>query len=160
MQLLVSVMGSVDAAAALDGGADLIDAKDPAVGALGAVSVDQFHGIVGTVAGRRPVTAALGDAVDEAVIERSARTFAAAGAAFVKIGFAGIDDSERVARLIAAAVRGIRIGVADDCDAEALDHFRENRGVVAVAYADADRAQSISSHCLVDVAAQIGRAHV
>ena len=156
MQLLVSVMGTLDAAAALDGGADLIDAKDPAAGALGAVSIDRFHRIVGTVGGTRPVTAALGDAFDETVIERSARTFAAAGAAFVKIGFAGIDDGGRVARLIAAAIGGVRIGVADGGGARALDHLPENRGVVAVAYADADRARSISSHRLVDVAACAG----
>ena len=160
MQLLVSVMGSLDAAAALDGGADLIDAKDPAVGALGAVSIDQFHRIVGTIAGTRPVTAALGDAFDEAVIERSARTFAAAGAAFVKIGFAGIDEGDRVARLIAAAVRGARIGAADGYGAAAPDLSSENRGVVAVAYADAGRARSISSHGLVDVAARAGASGV
>ncbi len=40
MRLLVSVANAADAAAALAGGADLIDAKDPAGGALTAVAPD------------------------------------------------------------------------------------------------------------------------
>ena len=52
---------------------------------------DVLREIHAIVAGRRPLTAALGDAAGEAAIERAARTFAAAGAALVKVGFAGID---------------------------------------------------------------------
>src|SRR5262245_40782717 len=144
MQLLVSVSSALDAAAALAGGADLIDAKDPAAGVLGAVSLDQFHRIVSAVAGARPVTAALGDAWDEAVIERSAGAFAAAGATFVKIGFAGIASADRVADLIAAAVRG----VSGAPGARAC--------VVPVAYADADGARAMSGDVLVGIAARVG----
>jgi uncharacterized protein (UPF0264 family) len=142
MHLLVSVTSAVDAAAALAGGADLVDAKDPAAGALGAVSIEQFQRIVAAVAGARPVTAALGDAADEPAIEQTARAFAGSGASFVKIGFAGIVSAEPVAALLAAAVRGARRG--------------SGSRVVAVAYADADRAGSISPLRLVDVAARAG----
>ena len=38
MRLLVSVMDASEALAALEGGADLIDAKDPLAGALGPVT--------------------------------------------------------------------------------------------------------------------------
>ena len=142
MHLLVSVTSAVDAAAALAGGADLIDAKDPAAGALGAVSIEQFRRIVAAVAGARPVTAALGDAADEPAIEQTARAFAGLGASFVKLGFAGISSTDRVAALITAAVSGAR---------------RDSGSrVVAVAYADADRAGSISPLRLVDVAARAG----
>ncbi len=65
MRLLVSVKNAEEAMAALAGGADLIDAKDPAAGALGAVSLDVLRDIHSTVAGLRPVSAALGDAIDE-----------------------------------------------------------------------------------------------
>jgi uncharacterized protein (UPF0264 family) len=142
MHLLVSVTSAVDAAAALAGGADLIDAKDPAAGALGAVSIEQFRRIVAAVAGARPVTAALGDAADEPAIEQTARAFAGLGASFVKLGFAGISSTDRVAALITAAVNGAR---------------RDSGSrVVAVAYADADRAGSISPLRLLDVAARAG----
>ena len=39
MRLLVSVASATEASAALAGGADVIDAKNPLAGALGAVSV-------------------------------------------------------------------------------------------------------------------------
>src|SRR6266571_9545007 len=119
MRLLVRVRW---ASAALAGGADVIDAKDPLAGALGAVSVEVLREIYAAVARRRPVTAALGDAGDEAAIERAARTFVAAGAALVKVGFAGIAGAGRVATLTTAAVRG----------AQAMTNG--NGGVVAVAY--------------------------
>ena len=128
MRLLVSVANAAEASAALAGGADFIDAKDPAAGALGAVSREVFRDIHACVSGERPVTAALGDAAGEDEIERAARAFAAAGARLVKVGFAGIAGADRVGALTAAAVRG------------AAGRRRGPCGVVAVAYADSDRA--------------------
>jgi (5-formylfuran-3-yl)methyl phosphate synthase len=141
MQLLVSVRSAEEAMAALAGGADLIDAKDPAAGALAPVSPESFRAISAAVAGARPVSAALGDAADEAGVERSARALVGAGAAFVKAGFAGIADADRVAALIAAGVRGVARAP------------RPGAGFVAAAYADADRAGSIAPDRLVELAA-------
>jgi uncharacterized protein (UPF0264 family) len=129
MRLLVSVASEADALAALAGGADIIDAKDPRAGALGAVHLAVLRAIHTVVAGRRPVTAALGDAADEAAIERAADAFTAAGADLVKVGF-GASPGERIARLVSAAVRGAKNG-------------GRNAGVVAVAYADAAPAASL-----------------
>jgi uncharacterized protein (UPF0264 family) len=81
MQLLVSVADAMDAAAAVTGGADIIDAKDPSRGALGPVSPATLAAIIGTVAGRRPVSAALGDLGDGAI----APVGALIGVAFVKL---------------------------------------------------------------------------
>jgi uncharacterized protein (UPF0264 family) len=64
MQLLVSVADAADAAAAVDGGADIIDAKDPSRGPLGPVTPSALSAILATVAGRRPVSAALGDSTE------------------------------------------------------------------------------------------------
>jgi uncharacterized protein (UPF0264 family) len=139
MRLLVSVASAAETSAALAGGADVIDAKNPLDGALGAVSVDVLRGIHATVAGACPVTAAIGDAADETEVERAAGTFAAAGAALVKVGFAGITSASRVGELITAAVRGARTG-----------------GVVAVAYADAGRVASLPAGAFVDIAARAG----
>jgi (5-formylfuran-3-yl)methyl phosphate synthase len=143
MQLLVSVTNAIEASAALAGGADVIDAKDASVGALGAVTVDTLGEIWDVVSGARPVTAALGDAKDEAEIARSACAFAAAGAVLVKVGFAGTVSPLRVTALIAAAVHGAQAG-------------NERTGVIAVAYADADRAGSIPKAQLVEVARRAG----
>ena len=51
MRLLVSVSSAAEASAALAGGADVIDAKDPLAGALGAVSADVLREIHAIVAG-------------------------------------------------------------------------------------------------------------
>ena len=69
MQLLVSVANAIEARQALEGGADLIDAKDPSAGALGAVSLDALRQIRDAVSGRCVVSAALGDAIEEEGIE-------------------------------------------------------------------------------------------
>jgi len=142
IRLLVSVTSAEEASAALAGGADVIDAKNPLAGALGAVPVDVLREIHATVAGARLVTAAIGDAADETAIERTAETFAAAGAALVKVGFAGIASASRIEALIRAAVRGAGGG--------------DRSGVVAVAYADADRVASLSADAFVDAAARGG----
>ena len=146
MRLLVSVTSAEEASAALAGGADVIDAKNPLAGALGAVPVEVLREIHATVAGARLVTAAIGDATDETAIERAAWAFAAAGAALVKVGFAGITSANRVEALIRAAVRGARAG--------------DPSGVVAVAYADAERAASLEACAFVDVAARAGASGV
>jgi (5-formylfuran-3-yl)methyl phosphate synthase len=80
MQLLVSVADAADARAAVEGGADIVDAKDPSQGPLGPVTAPTLAAIVAAVAGRRPVSAALGDLGDAAPAP-------VAGVAFVKSGF-------------------------------------------------------------------------
>jgi uncharacterized protein (UPF0264 family) len=144
MKLLVSVSDGAEAAAALAGGADIIDAKDPANGALGAVSLDVFRDIVTAVDGERLVTAALGDATDEASIEPLVRAYSASGARLVKIGFAGVSSHDRVRALLDAATRGAELRAA----------------VIAVAYADAARANSPDPNVVLDAAAQTGVAGV
>jgi uncharacterized protein (UPF0264 family) len=144
MQLLVSVANATEARDAVDGGADLIDAKNPAKGALGAVSLSTLRQIQLAVANRRVVSAALGDADDEETIERVAYEYAEPGVGFVKIGFAGITSVARVRPLIAAAVRGVRAANRPDC------------GVVAVAYADTGGATSVDRTAVIDAATDAG----
>jgi len=141
MRLLVSVTDAAEATAALGGGADVIDAKDPHQGSLGAVPVRALREIRTTVGEARPVTAAIGDASDEIAVERTAHEFAAAGATLLKVGFAGIDSGSRVSALLSAAMRGA---------ASATEGLA---GVVAVGYADADPEASVPFPRLVEIAA-------
>ena len=143
MQLLVSVSDGDEAAAALAGGADIIDAKDPAAGPLGAVAIDMLHQIGAAVGAARFVTAAIGDAAEKGAVERAAFASATAGARLVKVGFAGTGDPQNAEALLRAAIRGASEG-CDRC------------GVVAVAYADAHRAATISPDLLIDAAAAAG----
>jgi (5-formylfuran-3-yl)methyl phosphate synthase len=144
MRLLVSVSTAAEASAAVAGGANIIDAKNPHAGALGAVSLEVLREIYSAVGGTRPVTAALGDAIDDRDLERDACAFAAAGARYVKVGFAGITSPARVAALIAAAARGALLG----SDGAA--------SLVAVAYADADRVDAVPADAFVTLAARAG----
>ena len=71
MHLLVSAASAADAAAALAGGADIVDAKDPRPVALGAShdSVREIHAAVGRDARHRRA----GDAADEGSVGAPAR---------------------------------------------------------------------------------------
>ena len=60
-RLLVSVRSAAEAEAALRGGADVIDVKEPGRGPLGRADDAVIADVVRLVAGRRPVSAALGE---------------------------------------------------------------------------------------------------
>ncbi|HEX5181169.1 MAG TPA: (5-formylfuran-3-yl)methyl phosphate synthase [Gemmatimonadaceae bacterium] len=145
MRLLISVSSGAEAEAALEGGADIIDAKDPAAGPLGAVSGRALGEIVRAVDGRLPVSAALGDASDEVAVALAARRVATHRLAYLKIGFAGISDQERVESLVAAAVHGACLVSA-------------SIGVIAVGYADYlhPDVASLSPWWLVEAAERAG----
>ena len=87
-RLLASVTNSTEAEQAIDGGADLIDLKDPARGALGALPLEQIAAICALVAGRRPVSATIGDLpADPSLTGELIRATAGTGVDYVKVGF-------------------------------------------------------------------------
>ncbi len=145
MQLLVSVSDAEEVAAAVAGGADIIDAKNPAAGALGAVEPHILRAIRRAVAGPHPVSAALGDAPSPEFLRNAIPAAIGLGLSFVKLGFAGLSDPERIRSLLALA---IKIG----------SHENRGPGVVAVAYADWRRAGGPEPERLIDLAARAGAA--
>src|SRR5438128_7219254 len=106
MQLLVSVADAPEARAALLGGADVIDAKDPRGGALGAVRPERLRTLCDAVGTGRPLSAALGDRGPPALVERRAGAAAQVGAAFVKPRRRGAAARGHARRRAAAAPRG------------------------------------------------------
>src|SRR5688572_5360505 len=133
MRLLVSVRNAAEAAAALDGGADIVDAKDPLHGALGPVTDAVLKAIGAQVNGQAPVSVALGDCGSDN-IAAGAVAAARAGAAFVKVGFAGC-GAGLLADDLRTAVESIR-----------------SPAVVLVAYADYDRAAAPAPEDLLSLA--------
>ena len=119
MRLLVSVRNASEAAAALAGGADIVDAKEPSNGPLGQVSAAALASIASAIAGGAPISAALGEAGRDDIV-RGAHAATRVGAAFVKVGFAGMRG-----RLDAAADVLTSSGVNGSA-----------AGLVLVAYAD------------------------
>ncbi len=139
MRLLVSVADASEARIALEGDADIIDVKDPSRGSLGAADASVLREIADAVGAARPISAALGDAADERAVEEAARVAATNRLAYVKLGFAGVADVGAVGRLIEAAVRGVR-------------SVSTSAGVVAVAYADFARVESVSPELVIEAA--------
>src|SRR5437867_2908020 len=147
MHLLISVAGPAEARAALRGGADVIDAKDPGRGALGPVPLHRLAAIRTAVAGARPLSAALGDAASEAALAGAVAAAVSLGVAFVKVGLAGVTSEARSRRLAVIAQR------------HAAGKGGETR-LVLVAYADWRRAESLAPARVVAVAADAGAAGV
>ena len=114
-QLLVSVRSATEAATALRGGAALIDVKEPSHGSLGRASDSVLAEVVRVVAGRRPVSAALGELMAGLDVPDQPSL------AYVKWGLA--DCREDWQHLLCGAMRRLR---------ERLSNCR----AVAVAYAD------------------------
>jgi (5-formylfuran-3-yl)methyl phosphate synthase len=88
-RMLASVRSLTEAKIALDGGADLIDLKEPSLGALGALDHAAVRICVKAIAGHRPVSATIGDLpsmnLDDmtTAVDRMATT----GVDYIKIGF-------------------------------------------------------------------------
>lgn len=124
-QLLVSVRSAMEAEAALRGGAALIDVKEPARGSLGRADDKVVADVVRTVAGRRPVSAALGEWRDGC----GGKLPSVAGQlSYVKWGLAGCEGGDWQGELTEAIRR--------------LHEERPSCKAVMVAYADRQRAES------------------
>jgi (5-formylfuran-3-yl)methyl phosphate synthase len=88
LKLLVSVRDAAEAEAALEGGADWIDLKEPARGALGAVNASIALEVVACVAGRAPVSAAVGELTDWQGAH-ARELLEVVGVSYLKLGLAG-----------------------------------------------------------------------
>lgn len=104
---LASVRNAAEAAIAVDGGADIIDGKDPARGALGALDCDVLGAVVAAVGGRVPVSATIGDLAPVAdIMVAAARQVASTGVDIVKAGLFGADDPRTAIAALGAADLG------------------------------------------------------
>jgi uncharacterized protein (UPF0264 family) len=86
--LLVSVRDAAEAAAALAGGADLIDVKEPSRGPLGRADTAAIAAVIEAVGGRAPVSAALGELRECPLVGIAADL--PDGLSFVKWGLSGM----------------------------------------------------------------------
>lgn len=87
--LLVSVRNVAEARAALRGGADLIDVKEPHHGSLGAAWPQIWQEIRAAMPANVPLSAALGELLDDSAERMSSTAEQLAGYQFAKIGLAG-----------------------------------------------------------------------
>lgn len=108
---LASVASEAEALICTSLGADIIDAKNPVEGALGALPFATVRQIRAAVPARVPVSATIGDPQDDpAAVVRAAERMAATGVDIVKIGFrAGVAAHAVVQQLGALALKDARL---------------------------------------------------
>ncbi|MFA4966139.1 MAG: (5-formylfuran-3-yl)methyl phosphate synthase [Thermoleophilia bacterium] len=109
MQVLVSVVRADEVAAAVAGGADIIDVKNPREGSLGAGFPHVIRRVRELTPARLPVSAAIGDAPDlPGMAALAAAGAAACGVQFVKVGLLGPREPCAARVLLAAVCRAAR----------------------------------------------------
>lgn len=115
-ELLVSVTDASEARAAVEGGARIIDVKDPAAGALGAPLPEIIRAVRETVPRGLTVSAAVGDGpLPPAVAALAAVGAAAAGAGVVKVALLEPDRTPplpvlgAVCRALAEVAPGVQV---------------------------------------------------
>lgn len=118
VSLLASVTDESEARTCVSLGADIIDAKNPSAGALGALPAERVRRIRAALPAHVPVSATIGDPSDDpARVAQSVRLAAATGVDFVKIGFwPGAKSAETVGglgRLPLKAARLVAVLLAD-----------------------------------------------
>lgn len=106
--MLASVLNLQEAKIALQENVDIIDLKDPAQGALGAVDVDVVATVVDFVAGRCLLSATVGDLPMQAqLIADAVSAMAETGVDFVKVGVFGELTDAVIAGLKQQAMRSV-----------------------------------------------------
>jgi dihydroneopterin aldolase len=103
--MLASVTGPDEAEIAIAGGADIIDLKDPLRGALGAVDGETVRRTVAAVAGRRPVSAVIGNPPSVAA---TVADLADAGVANIKLAI-DRDDAPACIHALAALTGRVKL---------------------------------------------------
>lgn len=144
MRLLVSPMNIAEAQAALAGGADIIDVKNPKEGSLGANFPWAIRAVVELAAGRVPVSATIGDLdFKPGTASLAALGAAVSGADYIKAGLLGVRRPDQALEMMTGIVRAVK-------------DFDARKKVVASGYSDCVRAGSISPMLLPAVAAEAG----
>ena len=143
-RLLVSVFELAEVTAALAGGADIVDVKNPAEGSLGAASPALLRAVGRCIEGRAALSAALGDAPHlPGTLALAAAGAAGCGAEYVKVGLLGSSRPDDAVMLLREVQRAATGGWAAT-------------RVVAVAYADAARVGGLLPSELPRAAARAG----
>lgn len=144
MRLLVSPMNLDESRAALAGGADIIDVKNPKEGSLGANFPWAIKAVAELVSGKVPVSATIGDLeFKPGTASLAALGAATAGADYIKAGLLGVKTQDQAREMMESVVKAVK-------------DFDPEKKVVAAAYSDYARAGSVSPMLLPAAAYDAG----
>jgi len=110
--MLASVNSVAEARLVVEHGADIVDLKDPARGALGALEIDIVRDIVAALEGSVIVSATVGDlpAMRPEEVKAAVKRTAQTGVDIVKVGFFSAPDAAECITALAEEIRdGIRL---------------------------------------------------
>ena len=142
MRLLVSVRNAAEAARAVAGGADIVDAKDPAGGAIAPVTPAELAAIRAAVPTDHPLSAALGDVATTLQVQRALGAVSV-DLEFLKLGFRGIRNRLQILKLLDDAVEQAAL-------------LPGRPAVIGVAYADHQRADTLPPVDFPELVSQAG----
>jgi (5-formylfuran-3-yl)methyl phosphate synthase len=132
MYLLISVVNDQEAIAAIKGGADIIDVKNPLEGALGANFPGVIRGIRKVTPPEIPVSAAIGDAPDlPGLMSLAALGAATCNIQYVKVGLYGVRSTERATNMLMEIKKAVK-------------GYDKNIKIIAVGYGDAYKINALS----------------
>ncbi|WP_088334794.1 (5-formylfuran-3-yl)methyl phosphate synthase [Methanopyrus sp. KOL6] len=141
-RLLVSPVNRDEALEAVEGGAHIIDVKNPEEGSLGANFPWVIREIMEVVPEDREVSATVGDVpYKPGTVAQAVLGVAAVGVDYAKVGLYGTKTEEEALEVMRACSRAVR-------------EFGYDTRVVAAGYADAHRVDSIDPMSVPEVAAE------
>ncbi len=145
MKVLVSPMSVAEAIEAIEGGADIIDVKNPAEGSLGA----NFPWVIKEISELakkygKEISATTGDMpFKPGTASLAALGAAVAGADYIKVGLYGVKNADEAYEMMAGVVRAVK-------------DYDSSKKVVAAGYGDHYRISSVSPLELPEVVAKAG----
>lgn len=144
MKLLVSVVSEEEVEAAVQGGADIIDVKNPQEGPLGANFPHVIQHIRKSTPDDLPVSASIGDAPNlPGMMALAALGAAVCGIQYVKVGLLGTQTPRDATLLLQQVCRAVR-------------QYSPRTQIVAAAYADAKQINALPPLLLPAVAKEAG----
>jgi len=139
---MISVVSLAEAQMALQGGADILDVKNPAEGALGAQPPGVIRGIVDLASDTALVSAAIGDMPNLPGTAALATLGAAAcGVDYIKVGLYGPRSKTDAVALLREMLQAIK---------------GSKTSIIAAAYADFQKAGTLDPLLLPQIAASAG----
>lgn len=131
MKLLISVTDVSEALAALAGGADIIDVKNPREGSLGASTPDVIQQVRQCLPASCELSATIGDVPNlPGTVSLAALGAAVCGVDYVKVGLFGVRTPDEAVRLLRQVNRAVK-------------DWRPAVRVIAAGYADAHKIGAI-----------------
>jgi (5-formylfuran-3-yl)methyl phosphate synthase len=142
MRLMISVVSTDEAGQALQGGAEILDIKNPAEGSLGAQSPGLIREISKLFSAEAEISAAIGDMPNlPGTAALAALGAAACGADYIKVGLYGARSETDAVILLREVQRAV---------------MEFHTRVIAALYADCRRAGTLKPECLPRIAAEAG----